>query len=377
MSPWQTHSALPPTTCALRVALRAEVGGARLAAAPVTPADLADLVSETWRDCVLRQGRPALPLDHLDFSVTPRFADSGRERCHHLAVEVTLPGGERRSRLFSIHSLAPAARRLSQTLVGQGLLAEGQSYCFEVLADPEAAAVHSQPGDVWRVSVRRAPLNYLLVPLAELCNRARLLGADPGAAPPVFYTRKALRRAEDCARQGAGENPPVESGGVLLGVLAACPRTGEMATIVTDVLELHDAEKAARSLACSGPTWDRVQTIMRARQQAYPIRAERLCGQCHGHNFLPHDEAACLHCEKQATCALTSVFVSAADEAWMRSVFVRQPWALCHIFGFSARREPAQTLFTLNDGRWQGRGFHLLEDFDPDQWPFQQASENP
>ena len=52
-----------------------------------------------------------------------------------------------------------------------------------------------------------------------------------------------------------------------------------------------------------------------------------------------------------------------SDETWHASVFARQPWALCHIFGLTARGEPVHRLFGLKDGRLQARGFYLLPDF--------------
>jgi hypothetical protein len=103
---------------------------------------------------------------------------------------------------------------------------------------------------------------------------------------------------------------------------------------------------------------------MKARQAAHPDRAERLLGQCHGHNFLPNDGHVCDECEKRPVCSLTSVFVSDDDSTWMRAVFARQPWALCQIYGLSARKEPLHRLYSLKDGSWQPRGYFRLPDCD-------------
>ena len=54
------------------------------------------------------------------------------------------------------------------------------------------------------------------------------------------------------------------------------------------------------------------------------------------------------------------------DWNWTRAVFRRQPWQLCHIFGLNARHERDQGLFGLRDGRLLERGYHVLEDFDPE-----------
>ena len=48
----------------------------------------------------------------------------------------------------------------------------------------------------------------------------------------------------------------------------------------------------------------------------------------------------------------------------MRAVFARQPWALCQIFGLTARKEPVHKLYSLKDACWQPRGYFLLPDFE-------------
>ena len=179
--------------------------------------------------------------------------------------------------------------------------------------------------------------------------------------PPVFYTEEALAKAEACARRGADTN--VESGGALLGSLAACPETGEFFSIIHDVIEVQEADEQQFSLSYSSRSWARLQKIQDARQAAYPHRAERLMGQAHGHPFRPNDGKDCAECEKHATCTLTSAFVSPSDQKWHKGVFSRSPWALCHIFGLTARGEHVNQLFGLKDGRLQARGFYLLPDF--------------
>ena len=47
----------------------------------------------------------------------------------------------------------------------------------------------------------------------------------------------------------------------------------------------------------------------------------------------------------------------------MRAVFNRQPWALCQIFGLSARGDRVNHLYSIKDGRWQPRGYFVLPEF--------------
>jgi hypothetical protein len=212
------------------------------------------------------------------------------------------------------------------------------------------------------VSLRSLALTYLTIPLRALLKRAMPVAILDDEDFPVFYTPEALARAERCARRGGEGDPPVETGGVLLGSLAACPDSGELAALIADVIEVQEAEQTTFSLSYSSQSWMRIQAILKARQAAYPHGAERLLGQAHGHSFLPKDGHQCAECEKRETCDLTSVFVSLDDQTWHRAVFARQPWALCHIFGLTARGEALDQLYGLKDGRLQARGYYLLPD---------------
>ena len=148
-----------------------------------------------------------------------------------------------------------------------------------------------------------------------------------------------------------------------MGSLAFCEITKEFFPLITDILEVLEAEQSAFSLAYSGPSWTRIQAIIKAQQAAHPAHAVRLLGQCHGHNFMPNDGNRCDQCDKRPVCGLSSVFVSSDDQNWMRAVFARQPWALCLIFGLNARKEPVQQLYSLKDGQWQARGYFVLPEF--------------
>jgi hypothetical protein len=181
---------------------------------------------------------------------------------------------------------------------------------------------------------------------------------------PFFYTEAALAKAERAARRGASCDRPVETGGVLLGTLCTCPDSGEFFAVATDLLPLSGAREEGYSLTYSGETWRRIQTVVRARQSEPATQTQRIVGQCHGHNFPPHfGTKRCEECDKRADCALRSDFVSADDLLWSRSVFARQPWACCHIFGQDARDGRVDTNYGFRDGRLAPRGFHRIPDF--------------
>jgi hypothetical protein len=186
---------------------------------------------------------------------------------------------------------------------------------------------------------------------------------------PVFYTEAAFALAERFSRKGATTVPARETGAVLAGSLCSCPETGEMFAVVCEALEARDTEQTSATLFYTSKSWQGIQEVMRARQAQPSGRSLRILGQAHGHNFLPSQDPLCTSCEDIAICQRTSVFVSADDSRWSRAVFHDQPWHLCHIFGLSARGEPAHGLFGLRSGSLVLRGFHVIPDFDPAVWP--------
>ncbi len=347
----------------LAVRLYKEPGAPALAHEPVLIADFADVASEAWRDGCLRAGHPSVALSNVPMCLSPVFAEDSAPRCSGFKLELALPGGKTAHCHFTFHCLHQVADRAAGSLLEAGVLKPGETYLFEVVVDPRGSAVSRRPENSIAVSVslRSAALSYLTVSLRQLLERGTPVALRDDPVPPVFYTREAFAKSEACARRGAEAD--VESGGALVGSLAACPETGEFCVIIHDVIEVQDAEEKRSSLAYSSRSWMRLQAIQQARQAAYPRRKERLLGQCHGHSFLPNDGKQCVDCTKRPTCSLTSVFVSLDDQAWHRAVFARQPWALCHIFGLSARGEPVHQLFGLRDGRLQARGYYLLPDF--------------
>ncbi len=118
------------------------------------------------------------------------------------------------------------------------------------------------------------------VPLGRLLEHAEAANPYTVDGPyPVFFTRSARERAESLSRKGADANPPVETGGLLIGPLCVCPDTGEMFAVIIDVLEATDSEATTHTLTYSGATWARIQAILRARQANPATRHHRILGQ--------------------------------------------------------------------------------------------------
>lgn len=346
----------------LQVALRQEQNGPVLTTEPVHLADLVDIQCEAWRDGCLRQGCPAASLAEVSIQLVPQSSASGRNRCTGFSLEVTSPAGKTSSWPYTIYSLGQVAQRAAKRVMAAGTLKAGDNYYYEI----QARGAGAIPLATQHFEAK--PLTFLTMPLAPLLAEAGVEPEKTRGTFPVFYTGDSLDRAERCSRLGDREKPPVETGGVLVGSLASCPETGELFSLIFDVLEVQEAEEKAFSLSYSSRSWHRIQTIMAAKQKTQPDRAERILGQCHGHNFLPNNGLQCKECVTAAVCGSHSAGISEADVSWSRAVLSQQPWGLCHIFGLTARNEPVDQLYSPLDGTYQGRNYHVLNQFNIEQW---------
>lgn len=347
----------------LAVRLTRTADGSRVANEPLRVEDFGDIASEAWRDLCLRKGRPEVPLSEARMRLSPILAEGSATRCAGFKVALEIPGLEAATTVFSVHSLRRLADRALARLHASEVVRPGDRCIFEVVLDraersANPAAVNAP---ALTVSVRSAALRFIHVPLPALLKQATPVAIQDDDDPPVFYTKEAFARSEACARRGASAK--VETGGALFGSLASCPETGEFFVIIRDVIGVEDADERTFSLSYTSRSWLRLQHIQRARQAALGGQADRLLGQTHAHPFLPNDGEMCAECSKRPTCTLTSAMCSTQDQEWHACVFLRQPWALCHIFGLTARGEPAHQLFGLRDGRLQSRGFYLLPEF--------------
>ena len=347
------------------VGLRLDQRGPVVLREPVTEADLIDPLSEVWLEGVLRKGRAHVELAALRSRLAPVFSKSGAT-CTGYTLEVEDPEGHTGKREFTIHSLDNVAARGAQRLVHRGEMREGDLFYFVMLADrgrgKPSPAPTGIPALIGETTTR--PVETLETPLAPLLRTGRIVGPPPLGVFKVLYTESALTRAETLARKGADSDPPVETGGVLIGSLARCSETGDLFVLVLDVIEATGADEKRFSLYYSGETWARIQAVLRAMQSQPATRTWRIVGQTHGHNFLPDGGAPpCEACAHLPVCGRSSVFVSEQDINWSRAVFPRQPWHLSHIFGLNARQEKVHGLFGLRDGRLLERGFHVVPDF--------------
>ena len=344
----------------------------------VTVVDFSDAVAETWRESQLRKGCMENSPDHHRVEILPILENDSGLRCHGFALTMPGPDGASERSVFSLHSLDFVARRGFARLVANGTVNKDDPYFYELICDRAPAPALPDAGDVdadifgTTFEQSRPPLHYLSAPLQSLLDRSTAVPLPAGQTGtkdpfPVFLTEKAYALSEEFSRKGAELNPFFESGAVLAGSLGSCSDTGELFAVVYEVFEVTDADQSLVSLEYSAASWKRIQTVIRARQKSQP--SFRLLGQAHGHNFLPNEGKTCEACPTREYCDLTNLFASADDRDWTRATFAVQPWALCGIFGLSARGDQINGLFSPDGGQLALREFRLLPDFNPDDFP--------
>jgi len=362
-----TKPAFEPAAFTYNVAVKLEPGGPVESFEAVMPADLIDIYSEMWLESHLRKGRADLRFEDLHMRILPDLAESSDNRCAGLIVESRMPDGGTDLRRISIETLFPIAERGAARLIEAGLLKTGQPYFYEIIAKRGLDTTHETVSDdhapIGKSRLKHRPLACREVPLASLLKEAETVGAVDGWMP-IFYTRNTFMEAEQFARVGAAERPPVETGAAILGLLCTCPDTGEFFVMAFDAIELADTQQSGLSLTYTDKTWATIQAGLKVRQANPVTRGARIVGQCHGHNFLPQTGThQCESCTERKSCGLTSAFISESDLLWSRCVFSRQPWAFCHIFGLDVCGNPVQGLFGFRQARLVERGFYLIDDF--------------
>ena len=336
----------------------------------VSDADLIDPVDELWLT-VLRKGFPDVRLADLDITRLPIFRDDDPGACRGYYLAVLAPEtGELVQCEFSIHSLAHVAERGSQRLIDAGRLRQGQQYFYRIHAEPAEGTWTWRPRSAetgsheFSVKVKTVPLTYAKLALEPLLSQARAVDLRAGDRFAVFFTEEVLAKAERASRLGEKRTPPVETGALLVGTLAACPVTGEFFCVVCDVLALAGAKQETYSLEASSTTWAQLQPILAAMQRQPASRTFRMLGSAHGHPWPPVGAEDPQHQppNRPLLNSLSSAFLSPADRMWTNCMFAGQPFKLALVFGQTCGGARTHKLFGLEDGRLHERGYYVIPD---------------
>jgi hypothetical protein len=350
------------------VVLRKIFSGPELARENVVSGDLNAILEQLWLDKWLRCGRLDVPIESLSFRIIPECENGTGKCCTRFLFQAIDGQGRVAECKLELEVFQDVAGRAARRLVATKLLQTGDTYFYEVHANerPAPAIADTDQGSLFKVTIKNQPLKHLSMKVGVLLERSSPVGPVVEGVMPVFYTADALRQSEHFARKGAANNPPTETGAVLAGWPCSCPESGEFYVVISDALEVWDAERSEFSLTYSSKTWNSIQTVIKARQLRGGNSAYRILGQSHGHNFTPAgDGVNCTNCRETTECKRTSVFASLDDRIWSRAVFDRQPWHVCQIFGMNARGENVSALYSVRDNRFVPRGFHLIDGFDP------------
>lgn len=354
-----------PTGAPLSLHLHRERGGPTIGVEPVAGRDLLDALAELW----FQDGSvEATPL--ADVEATVRLVEREDPEVGRYTAGFELhrrgSGGTPAVRYFARESLEHVAARGARRLVEEGRLEETELYYYGLAQGEAPDALVRGPEGRGVLEVAEVPIRRVLDLVLEDEDKEAVGVADD--AYPVFFTRSARRRAERVSRKGGDVSPPVETGGLLLGPLCRCPETGQVFAVVEQVIEATDSEATKYSLTYSGPTWARIQAMLRARRAQPETRHHRVLGQCHGHNFLPFEGAEpCEACALVAVCTRSSAYLSSEDRTWCRAVFSGEPWQLSQVFGLDARGRPTETFYGQRGGALARRGYRVIDE-PGDEW---------
>lgn len=358
--------ATPTEATPLSIKLYRERGGPVIAEQAVTARDLADPLAELWFECELRHGPRRLALSELSARVRTVFREDAEIGRYCAGFDLSYERDpehngepEEVSRFFGRACLASIASQRADALVAEGQLEKGELYFYGLAEGAAEARVRGPEG-------RRLP-DFAPVALGPLQEGAEAVDIEADDTDyPVFFTRSAHELADRISRRGAESDPPVETGGLLTGTICACPDSGELFAVVEDVLEATDSEATTYSLAYSGKTWKRIQTILRARQSQPETRHHRALGQCHGHNFqIAPEVPPCVACDALPFCTRSSASLSPEDRTWARAVFACEPWQLSQVFGLDAKARGVEAFYGQRGGSLELRGYYLIDQFDP------------
>ena len=135
--------------------LRARSGAPLLAEEPVRDADLMEIRGETWFNGFLRKGFHDVPLDAVEMRLTPVMS---KERCLGFSVHADCATTATRAvRSFGPGSVTHVAQRAADRLVADGVLKEGDTYRWELVAAATSIPAPSPNDDGIRITTSVTP----------------------------------------------------------------------------------------------------------------------------------------------------------------------------------------------------------------------------
>jgi hypothetical protein len=346
----------------------------------VRSSDLSLVRDETWLEGVRKGTLPAVEPSLFSMNIVP--GDRRDEGMAGYGVEL-IHNGDRHKRSFSIHSLAPVARRQLARLLERETVDADVQCGYRLNSVPSASASSAIAADeekdnfipadklAKRVTRRTEPIVFESAPLADFLRRSEVMARANGSreeeaedAPmPVFTTSEAWAQGYELSRRG-GE---CESAAVLTGRLMRDVDSPEIFLVIDACIEAEHAEESEVSVTFTGDTWARVRDVLRQRRKRLGRPHERICGTAHSHPWLPgkneKGEDSCDTCPKASTCDRTTAVASQADRNFWQTVHgAGQPWSVLLIHGLTATGADDWRLYHLADGSLVPRSIRCLKD---------------
>jgi proteasome lid subunit RPN8/RPN11 len=258
---------------------------------------------------------------------------------------------------FSADYFRDLAERESDRLIDRSKLNPGESFRYLVAAFP----AESTPRAGGRLCFETEDLSPAL-PLREGTLEEVLTASTPRGSivdgdMPVFIPARILSEASALARQ-AGTN---ETGGIFVGHLHRDRQVPEVYAEVTGQIPAQHARGESTSLSFTARTWTEVQSALELRG-----RDEIMLGWWHSHPV--HHWCKDCPIDRRRNCALASDFFSEQDRALHRTVFPGA-YTFALVVNGIASDEHTESFFGWRNGVLESRGFHVLNDLEPDVEP--------
>lgn len=362
------------------MSLKKHDNGRLLGREVVKHSDLSLMRDETWLEGV-RKGA-LTPLEPSLFDMDIVLGDRRDEGKAGYCVELT-HNGERHRRSFSIHSLAPVAKRQLARLLQREAVDADVQCGYRLNSVPPASASSAIVADkqknnfipagklAKRVTRKTEPITFESASLADFNRQSEVInrangsseGETEGAPMPVFTTREVWNQGYQLSRRG-GE---CESAAVLTGRLMRDVDSPEVFLVIDACIEAEHAEESQVSVTFTGDTWARVRDVLEQRRKRLDRPHERICGTAHSHPWLPgvneDGDNTCDTCPKVATCDRTTAVASEADFNFWQTVHgAGQPWSVLLIHGLTATGGDDWRLYHLADGSLVPRNIRCLKD---------------
>lgn len=266
-------------------------------------------------------------------------------------------GSQRVDKVFGLGLFEPFASAVTRRLVQAQRVHAEDLVTYEVFARRARPVV---PHDGVVAQVCRQPLALSEGRLGDWLAAGRADGPIGQGDYPLFMLEKEVLEA---ARTMSWRGKGAEGGCWLVGNLyrQSTPKP-EIFGVIHTVFRAVGCKHDRFGLEPSSETYVQLQDQLQRRRRRGRA-GELAMGFCHSHPFSPSEllgHEACANCDKQATCDLSSAFLSGRDARFHRAVFGRSPYTVELVLGLTPRGEFDLRVYCLDGGQFRRRGSYRV-----------------